>query len=137
MYIQKDGSLKINCLIDVRWDDSTPCRHRCAGHAFYDLNALSSPIMVRINFDILWTFIADTMYHRFAKNLRRFENNIAPIIFSKFINMPGKIIYDGNNFTIKIRKRSHTPVLKNIKNLTQTFRIPWVDNKFFTIVWTA
>jgi len=33
--------------------------------------------MIRIHFDILWTMIADTLYHRFAQDLRRFENNIA------------------------------------------------------------
>jgi hemerythrin-like metal-binding protein len=30
--------------------------------------------------------IADTLYHRFAQDLRRFEGNIAPTIFRKFIN---------------------------------------------------
>ncbi len=34
--------------------------------------------MIRIHFDILWTMIADTLYHRFAQDLRRFEDNIAP-----------------------------------------------------------
>ncbi|MCP4266227.1 MAG: transposase, partial [Candidatus Brocadiaceae bacterium] len=36
--------------------------------AFFNLNALSSPIMIRIHFDILWTLIADTLYHRFAQD---------------------------------------------------------------------
>jgi IS4 transposase len=40
---------------------------------FFNLNALSSPLMVRIHFDILWTVIADTLYHRFAQDLPRFE----------------------------------------------------------------
>jgi len=53
--------------------------------AFFNLNALSSPIMIRIHFDILWTLIADTLYRRFAQDLRRFETNIAPTIFRKFI----------------------------------------------------
>ena len=62
--------------------------------AFFNLNALSSPIMIRIHFDILWTLIADTLYHRFAHDLRRFETNVAPTIFRKFIDMPGRVIYD-------------------------------------------
>jgi hypothetical protein len=72
--------------------------------------------MIRIHFDILWTLIADTFYHLFSKDLRRFEKSIAPTIFKKFINMPGKVIYDGNKFTIKIRKRAYTPILKGVKN---------------------
>jgi len=42
--------------------------------AFFNLNALSSPIMIRIQFDLLWTIIADTLYHLLAKDLRRFES---------------------------------------------------------------
>jgi len=35
--------------------------------------------------------IADTLYHIFARDLRRFEKNLAPTIFKKFINFPGKV----------------------------------------------
>ena len=105
--------------------------------AFFNLNALSSPIMIRIHFDILWTMIADTLYHRFAQDLRRFENTIAPTIFRRFINMPGKVVYDGNKFLVKIRKRAHTPILAGVEKLQTHFTIPWLDGKSIEIVWTA
>jgi len=75
---------------------------------FFCLNALSSPIMIRIHFDILWTIIADTLYHIFTKNIKWFENSKADKIFKKFIDMPGQVEYDGKTFTVKIRKRSTT-----------------------------
>jgi len=105
--------------------------------AFFNLNALSSSIMVRIHFDILWTMIADTLYHRMASDLRRFENNIAPTVFKKFIDMPGKVVYDGEKFSVKIRKRAHTPVLKEVEKLQTPFQVPWLDGKFVEIIWTA
>ncbi len=105
--------------------------------AFFNLNALSSPIMIRIHFDIIWTMIADTLYHRLAQDLRRFENNLAPTIFKKFIDMPGKVIYDGNKFMVKIRKRAHTPILKEVEKLQTPFTVPWLDGKTVEIVWTA
>ena len=105
--------------------------------SFFNLNALSSPLMIRIHFDILWTVIADTLYHRFAQDLRRFENVLAPQLFRKFIDMPGRVIYDGNNFQIKIRKRAHTPVLKEVEKLQKPISIPWLDGKTIEIIWTA
>ena len=105
--------------------------------SFFNLNALSSPVMIRIHFDILWTMIADTFYHRFAYDLRRFEKNIAPTIFKKFIDIPGRVVYDGNQFFIKIRKRAHTPILKEVKKLQTPFSVPWLDGKTIEIVWTA
>ena len=105
--------------------------------AFFNLNALSSPIMLRIHFDILWTVIADTLYHRFAHDLRRFEKHLAPQVFRNFIDMPGRVVYDGNKFVIKIRKRAHTPVLKEVEKLQTPFPVPWLEHKLVEIVWTA
>lgn len=104
---------------------------------FFNLNALSSPIMIRIHFDILWTIIADTLYHRLAQDLRRFEKTLAPQLFRNFIDMPGKIVYDGNKFLIKIRKRAHTPILKEVEKLQKPIYVPWLDGKSIEIIWTA
>ena len=104
--------------------------------AFFNLNALSSPLMIRIHFDMLWTMIADTLYHIFAQDLRRFEHNLSPTIFKKFINVPGKVIYDGEKFMIKIRKRAHTPILKDVAKLQKPISVPWLDNKNLEIIWT-
>ena len=103
--------------------------------SFFNLNALSSPIMIRIHFDILWTLVADTLYNIFSSDLRRFEKNIAPTIFRKFIDMPGKVVYDGSKFFIKIRKRSHTPVLKEVENIKKPFIVPWLSGKTMEIIW--
>jgi len=104
---------------------------------FFNLNALSSPLMVRIHFDIIWTVVADTLYHRFAMDLRRFEDKLSPQIFKKFIDIPGRVIYDGNKIIIKIRKRAHTPILKGVEKLKRPFPVPWLDNKTVEIEWTA
>ena len=104
--------------------------------AFFNLNSLSSPLMIRIHFDMLWTIIADTLYNRFSQDLRRFEDNRAPTIFKKFINMPGRIKYDGNMITVKIRKRAHTPILKSVAKLNEIHEIPWLNNTPLKIEWT-
>jgi len=105
--------------------------------SFFNMNALSSPLMVRIHFDIFWTVIADTFYHVFASDLRRFEACLAPTIFKKFIDMPGKVIFDGSNFQIRIRKRAHTPVLLDVKKLQDPIVIPWLEGRTVEIIWTA
>lgn len=105
--------------------------------SFFNLNALSSPLMIRIHFDVLWTVISDTLYHRFAQDLKRFEDNLAPTIFKKFIDMPGRVVFDGSRFIVKIRKRAHTPILKGVEKLKTPFSVPWLNNMSVEIVWTA
>lgn len=105
--------------------------------SFFNLNALSSPLMIRIHFDILWTMIADTLYRRFTHDLRRFEHHQAPTIFKRFINMPGQIVYKNGLFQLKIRKRAYTPILMGVQKLAQPFNVPWLNNFPLEIVWTA
>jgi hypothetical protein len=104
---------------------------------FFNLNALSSPLMIRIHFDILWTIIADHLYHRLAKDLPRFERCTAKEIFEKFIDMPGTIQYTGQEIIVHIRKRGHTPILKGVEKLAQEFKVPWLNNLPVQIKWKA
>lgn len=104
---------------------------------FFNLNSLSSPIMIRIHFDLLWTVIADTLYHLFAQDLRRFDKCTSRKIFRQFVDMPGQIHYDGKSFRVKIRKRSTTPILRSVEKLKQDILLPWLDGKPLQIEWTA
>ena len=135
--ITNNDELEIKTILEVyakRWRVENKLAEMVA---FFNLNALSSPIMIRIHFDIIFTMIADTLYHLFARDLRRFEKNLAPSIFKKFIDMPGRVVFDGNKFYVKIRKRAHTPILKEVDKLQSPFSVPWLDNKTVEIVWTA
>lgn len=105
--------------------------------SFFNLNALSSPLMIRIHFDIFWTIVADTIYHQFAMDMPRYEKVRAPTLFKRFINFPGRIEYDGQSFKVKIRKRAHTPLILGVKKLNQPIMVPWLNNKSVEIVWTA
>ena len=134
--ITNDMDLSLKSILEVyakRWRVENKLAELVA---FFNLNALSSPLMIRIHFDMLWTMIADTLYHIFAQDLRRFENNLSPTIFNKFIKFPGRVEFDGERFLIKIRKRAHTPILKDVPKLQNPFTVPWLDNKTIEIIWT-
>ena len=103
---------------------------------FFNLNSLSSPVMIRIHFDLLWTVIADTLYHLFANDLPGFEKCCAEKIFRNFVDIPGIVEYDGKEFIVKIRKRANTPILLGVKKLQNPIRVPWLDNRLLKIVWT-
>lgn len=103
---------------------------------FFNLNALSSPIMVRIHFDLLLSVLASFLYRRLAQDLPRFEHHLAPDIFRRFIDMPGKVRFDGHGFEVHIRKHAHTPILLGVKNLQQPCAVPWLEERPLRIVFT-
>ena len=53
---------------------------------FFHLNALSSPILIKVHFDVVMTMVADTMYNMLAQKLRGFEQCDAPKIYRHFVN---------------------------------------------------
>ncbi len=103
---------------------------------FFNLNALSSPIMVRIHFDLLLSVVASFLYSRLARDLPRFEKHLAPEIFRRFIDMPGRVRFDGRDFEIRIRKRAHTPVLLGVERLREPVEVPWLGARRLRLVFT-
>ncbi len=104
---------------------------------FFNLNSLSSPIMVRIHFDILLSVVGSFLYYRLAQDLPRFEKSLAPDIFRRFIDMPGRVSFDGRDFTLRVRKRAHTPILLGVKRLEEPTEVPWLDGRKIKIAFTS
>ena len=104
---------------------------------FFHLNALSSPIMIRIFFDLLLSVVASTLYRRFAQDLPRFEKQLAPDLFRHFVDMPGRVRFDGQRFEVRIRKRAHTPILLGVKKLQEPIPVPWLEGRQLNIVFTS
>jgi hypothetical protein len=104
---------------------------------FFNLNALSSPIMVRIHFDLLLSVVASFLYRRLVQELPRFEHHLAPDIFRRFIDMPGKVRFDGHGLEVRIRKHAHTPILLGVKKLQQPFAVPWLEGRPLKLAFTS
>lgn len=103
---------------------------------FFNLNALSSPIMVRLHFDLLLSVVASFLYWRLAQDLPRFERHLAPDLFRRFIDMPGKVGFDGHQFEVCIRQHAHTPILLGVKKLQQPIAVPWLEGRPLRLVFT-
>jgi len=100
---------------------------------FFHLNALSSPILVKVHFDVVMTMIADTLYSRLAQQLRGFEDCDAPKLYRHFIRGKGDIEVRGKNLCINFAKRAHNPILRAAawQNLPQ--ELPWLDGAKLTL----
>ena len=56
---------------------------------FFHLDALSSAVALKVDFDVLLTVVASGLYRRFAKNIRGYERAKARQLFRCFIDTPG------------------------------------------------
>ncbi len=81
---------------------------------FFHLNALSSPILVKIHFDIALTMVADTLYTMLARKLRGFEECDAPKLFRNFVRGKGIVEVRDGSVTVTYPKRAHNPILRAV-----------------------
>jgi hypothetical protein len=79
---------------------------------FFHLNALSSPILTKVHFDVAMTMIADTLYTMLARKLRGFEHCDAPKIFRHFIKGKGQLKIKNGKLQVIFPRRAHNPILR-------------------------
>lgn len=81
---------------------------------FFNLNALSSPILIKVHFDIVMTMIADTLYSMLASHLRGFEDCDAPKIYRNFVKGNGVVTIEKNKINVTYPRRVHNPILRAV-----------------------
>jgi hypothetical protein len=99
---------------------------------FFHINALSSPILLKVHFDMAMTMIADTLYWRLAQNLRGFEKCDANTIFRNFVHGKGVVGVRGNEIKVSFPKRAHNPVLRAVQWKHLPDKVPWLDDAKLT-----
>jgi hypothetical protein len=102
---------------------------------FFNLNMLSSPILIKIHFDVVLTMIADTLYYYLAQLLRGFEKCNAEKIFRHFVDMPAKIKVTSDTIHISYPLRAHSPVLRSAKLDDWARPISWLGNRKINFSW--
>ncbi len=102
---------------------------------FFHLNSLSSPILVKVHFDVVLTAIADTLYYLLAQHLRGFEECDAPRIFRHFIRGKGQITVTDDEIVVRFPKRAHNPLLRSINWSDLPNRISWLGRRRLRFEW--
>ena len=93
------------------------------------MNALSSPIVVKVNFDIAITLIANTLYKFLAREIRRFEKAKPRNIFRNFVECRAGIHIDEIYVTVKFEKKSYNPLIMEWVKNRQNMLVPWMGNR--------
>ncbi len=82
---------------------------------FFHLNAISSPILLKVHFDMTLTMIADTLYTMLARRLRGFEDCDAPKLYRHFVRGKASVAVRGQEVSITFPRRAHNPILRAVE----------------------
>jgi transposase len=81
---------------------------------FFHLNALSSPILTKVHFDVILTLVADTFYTMLARRLRGFEDCDAPKLYRHFVRGKGTLTVKDGTVHVLYPRRAHNPILRAV-----------------------
>jgi len=81
---------------------------------FFHLNAMSSPILTKVHFDVALTMFADTLYTMLARKLRGFEDCDAPKLHRHFVRGKGTVRVIGSRLEVSFPRRAHNPILRGV-----------------------
>jgi len=95
---------------------------------FFHLNALSSPILIKVYFDVIMTMIADTLYTMLAQKLRGFEQCDAPKLYRHFIRGKANLRVKNGEIIVTYPRRAHNPILRAVPWHRFPQPLSWLDN---------
>lgn len=95
---------------------------------FYHLNRLNSSIVVKVDFDLTISILADTLYKLFSLSIPGFENSKAETIYRLFIKNYTHFTISDKKIIIALNKKVHLPLLYETDWFDKNIRIPWLDN---------
>jgi len=96
---------------------------------FFNLNALSSPVVVKVDFDIAMTLIANTLYKIFSSQIRLYEKAKAKTLFRNFIEGEAEMTLTPEVVRVHFEKKSHNPLIMDWVKTLSPIPIPWMGNR--------
>jgi len=95
--------------------------------AFFHLNQPSSSIVVKVDFDLTLSLLVHNLYREISKYLQGFEKCTVPTLYRKFIENGAQIEIKGKDIFVKLKKKTHLPILFELPWLKEPTWIPWLS----------
>lgn len=104
---------------------------------FFHLNALSSMIGLKIDFDLQITLMAASLYRLMAGRIgREYERAQAKKIFRNLLDVSATVVINSDQVLVTLDKRAHNPYLVASELADTPTSMPWFGNKQLIIRFT-
>jgi hypothetical protein len=101
---------------------------------FFHLDALSSMVGLKVDFDLQITLMASSLYRLMAKKLAdEYRRATAKKIFDNLLDTGGTVQIDDHQVTVTLDKRAHNPFLVDSGLAAKPTRMPWLDDRELVI----
>lgn len=92
---------------------------------FFHMNALSSTVGIKVDFDMALLVIASGLYRLLARKMRGYADAHAGTIFRDLIDMPATVTVDAKEVIVRFHRRAHLPIIIDSGMLNSPVQVPW------------
>ena len=92
---------------------------------FFHLDALSSAVGLKVDFDMALLVLASGLYRLLARRMRGYADAQARQIFRDLVDMPADVTITEQQVEVRFHRRSHLPIVLASGLLDQPVPIPW------------
>ncbi len=96
---------------------------------FFHIDALSSAVGLKIDFDMALLVIASGLYRLLARRMRGYSDAQARHIFRDLIDMPADIKITERRIEVSFHRRAHLPIILASDLIDQPVPVPWLGNR--------
>ncbi len=95
---------------------------------FFHMNALSSAVGLKVDFDMALLVIASGLYRLLARKMRGYADAQARSIFRDLVDIPATVEVSATGVQVHFHRRAHLPIIIASGLLDSPVRIPWWNN---------
>ena len=92
---------------------------------FFHLDALSSAVGLKVDFDMALLVLASGLYRLLAQRMRGYADAQARQIFRDLIDLPATVTVSEKEVEVSFHRRSHLPIILASGLLDQPVPVPW------------
>jgi hypothetical protein len=101
---------------------------------FFHIDALSSSVGFKVDFDMALLVIASALYRLMARRMRGYDDAQARQIFRDLIDMPADIAITKTEITVRFHRRAHLPIVLASGLIDKPVSVPWWNGRALRLV---
>jgi hypothetical protein len=92
---------------------------------FFHMDALSSAVGLKVDFDMALLVVASGLYRRLARKMRGYADAQARQVFRDIINIPATVVVTADQVVVRLHRRAHLPIITASGLLDAPVSVPW------------
>jgi len=92
---------------------------------FFHMDALSSAVGLKVDFDMALLVIASGLYRLLAQRMRGYTDAYARQIFRDLIDMPADVTITDTEVQVSFHRRAHLPIILGSGLMEHPVNVPW------------